>query len=277
MNNIVKSIAAFVVSLFFLYSCQVEEGQRSLMRTEIGFLTYGITTDKVISPHLSALDNVLKIDEYITAPTEAEKIKIEDKFFRQYKFRFSGDTCRLIPDYATVVRDGKSIRTIGAKWSCSMTGFKDIQITCIAENKWRVVTNYTVLGEQIVSSCDLEVSASKLTASYAPEQATYKYRVSGLGSYTETVKTVVDYSRRIYEEQTTVYAVDFKLNNSLDAHLNGNIERNTSFAYYNGNLDMSLLRNGEKIYEPVKAALSPDPVTRIVQITYNNITEEWKL
>lgn len=279
MKQISRISPILLLTLSLLTSCKVRDNTPYNKRTELGLVIYSVTTDKVLSPHLSALDNALKIDEFIKLATQSEKNIFEDRFFPKYKIRFSGDTCKLLPGFATIVMDGNSLKSVGAKWRCSVGELTDIEIKCIGENKWEIKRDMRI-DKEISANVLLNITAFEYTHGLLPTISKYFYKVAGSGSYTETSKI---YDRDApNKERNSVANVSFNFANSLDAYIAVN-ELNSSklpyfnFKYFNGNLDMLLIMDASSTAEPIKTSLSNNPINPILSITYKNITEEWKL
>lgn len=95
------------------------------------------------------MDVLLKMNTYIQA-NEADKIKIEDKYFPNYKIRNSStNTWSLIQmsdTVCTIYSDGKPFTTAGANWGIEMNNMEmPCPISCVSANKWLInVSNFNI-------------------------------------------------------------------------------------------------------------------------------------
>ncbi len=133
----------------------------------------------LLSVAVGAVDNAVKLDEWIKASTDEERDNIEDRYFMHYKIRSSNDTISLnyIPDEnpnidIKFITKGYSIIDYGVEWS--LDGYNsnaELIIRRIDDNEWKVLHNS--LGFYGLE-CELDIK--RLT------DTTYSVTGSGMGS-----------------------------------------------------------------------------------------------
>lgn len=95
------------------------------------------------------MDVLLKMNTYIES-NDADKIKIEDKYFPNYKIRNTAiNTWLLIQmndTVCTIYTDGKAFTTAGANWGIEKKNMEiPCQFSCISANKWAMkVSNFDI-------------------------------------------------------------------------------------------------------------------------------------
>jgi len=95
------------------------------------------------------MDILLKMNTYIVA-SDANKVKIEDKYFPNFKIRNSGintwSLLQMSDTVCTIYTDGKLFTTVGAKWEIQNNNMEiPCPFSCISANKWAMkVSNFNI-------------------------------------------------------------------------------------------------------------------------------------
>lgn len=129
-------------------SCGIDEPQTKPDYTLAGKQMFN-KTESHVTMLTDWMDILLKVNTYIQA-NEADKIKIEDKYFPNYKIRNSAsNTWSLIQTGDTICKiytDGNPFTAVGTSWSIKTINMElPCQFSCISASKWTMkVTNFSI-------------------------------------------------------------------------------------------------------------------------------------
>ena len=145
-TNFYKLSILYIV--FAFASCEIEEPQ-----TKPDYTLGGKQMFDRAETHVKMLtdwmDIMLKMNTYILT-TDADKQKIEDKYFPNYKIRNAGTNAwsliQMSDTICTIYTDGKPFTTAGANWGIKKNNMViPCPISCISANKWATkVTNFAL-------------------------------------------------------------------------------------------------------------------------------------
>lgn len=146
-----------IISTVLLAGCRIDNGG-SFNPTALGYSTAHSTLNEVYSSVVE-MNTMLRLDEYITAADEAERIDIQDKYFYSQRIveRSAGEWHIISSgDDVTVSTGGRSLREAGARWSFTNTSESiNTVIENISDESGELYAYYAEHGKESYYLCSV--------------------------------------------------------------------------------------------------------------------------
>ena len=263
MKRITVGILLFFV-LVSSYSCVLNSGEKVPPKTSFGYYVYSKTAHEVVTYYISAMDIVLKLNEWVNAPDDQTRYQIEDKYFPSYKVRLDGDICTVL-GVASVKMDEIAFAQVGSKWTFTRLGFgRSFDIECIEDGVWEINDESAEI-ESYTSTIELVVSYD----GYNNASEGYDFVIKGKGNY------YADAGNGRY------YFISYDITREANVafgSFRSEYGYNTlsSYIFYKGAMDLIIERSWDKSSEEVGVDMSLGNMNyEKVKIDYRGFSELW--
>ena len=228
MKNALLKSSLFSIIIAF-WSCGIDEPQIKPDYTLAGKQMFD-KTELHVTMLTEWMDVLLKMNTYIQA-NDADKMKIEDKYFPNYKIRNSAvNTWSLIDSGDTICKiftDGNPFTAVGANWGIK---YKNMEIpcpfSCVSASLWMMkVTNFKInqyneddfypyYSNDYSVETYMSDSVSFASDNAIPEDfATSNFELSGKGEFLRSNNT---------QDVKIVYTIDKNLKHVANSTFNMN-------------------------------------------------------
>ena len=263
-----KRITVGILSFFVLvssYSCVLNSGEEAPPKTSFGYYVYSKTAHEVVTYYISAIDIVLKLNEWVNAPDDQTRYQIEDKYFPNYKVRLDGDICTVL-GVASVKMDKIAFAQEGSKWVyTNLSSGSSFDIECIEDGVWEVndesaeIESYTSIIELVVRYDE-----------YNNASGGYNFVINGKGNYYADAGNGSYYfiSYDITREANVAFW-SFRSEYYYSTTL-------SSYIFYKGAMDLIIERSWDKSHEEIGVDMSlGNKNQEKVKVDYRGFSELW--
>ena len=263
MKRITVGILLFFV-LVSSYSCVLDSEEKAPPKTSFGYYVYSKTAHEVVTYYISAIDVVLKLNEWVNAPDDLTRYQIEDKYFPNYKVRLEGELCTIL-GVASVKMDEIAFAQVGSKWTFTLLGLgSSFDIECIEDGVWEIKYESAKVGSY-TSNIDIVVRYD----GYNNASGGYNFIIHGNGNYYANAGNGSYYfiSYDITRETNVAF---------WSPYSEYGYNPFSSYVFYKGAMDILIERSFDKSSEEVGVDMSLGNMNyEKVKVDYRGFSELW--